>query len=172
MIRKIYYTWHDIEKAVNDIVIQLYKDNWTPDYIVGITRGGLTPAVLLSHLLDIPMYTLKVSLDNGEELDCDHNCWMSEDAFGYRDGIKNILIIDDINNGGSTIAWIKQDWNSTCLPDDPKWETVWGQNVRFAAVVNNLASKESVNYSSIEINKSEEPCWITFPWEDWNKPRP
>jgi len=176
MIKKIYYTWHDIEKAVNDIVSQLYKDGWKPDYIVGISRGGLTPAVLLSHLLDLPMYTLKVSLRDGVEEDCDHNCWMAEDAFGYDIDLEsnpaNILIVDDINDGGSTIAWIKRDWPASCLPNSEHWNDVWGKNVRFATVVNNLASKETVSYSSIEINKAEDPCWIVFPWEDWNKPRP
>jgi hypoxanthine phosphoribosyltransferase len=176
MIKKIYYTWHDIEKAVNDIVSQLYKDGWKPDYVVGISRGGLTPAVLFSHLLDIPMYTLKVSLRDGVEEDCDHNCWMAEDAFGYDMDLQNkpanILIVDDINDGGSTIAWIKRDWPASCLPNSEHWNDVWGKNVRFATVVNNLASKESVSYSSIEINKAEDNCWIVFPWEDWNKPRP
>jgi hypothetical protein len=176
MIKKIYYTWHDIEKAVNDIVSQLYKDGWKPDYIVGISRGGLTPAVLFSHLLGIPMYTLKVSLRDGVEEDCDHNCWMAEDAFGYDMDLEskpaNILIVDDINDGGSTITWIKQDWPASCLPNSEHWNDVWGKNVRFATVVNNLASKETVSYSSIEINKTEEDSWIVFPWEDWNKPRP
>jgi hypothetical protein len=170
MIKKIYYTWHNIEKAVNDIVSQLYKDGWKPDYIVGISRGGLTPAVLLSHLLDIPMHTLDVQLRDGEPDNCESNCWMSEDAFGYTEEMKNILIINDINDSGNTINWIKWDWRSTCLPNEPKWDTVWGKNVRFAAIVNNLSSKETVNYSSIEINKQENDCWIVFPWEEWYKP--
>ena len=31
-------------------------------YIVGITRGGLVPAVMLSHMTEIPMHTLCVQL--------------------------------------------------------------------------------------------------------------
>jgi len=80
---------------------------------------------------------------------------------------KNILVVDDINDQGSTIAWIKQDWQSSCLPNDARWEHVWGQNVRFATLTNNLASKESVDYFIWEVNKVEEDCWLVYPWEDF-----
>jgi hypoxanthine phosphoribosyltransferase len=97
---------------------------------------------------------------------------MAEDAFGStrEDGFptpKNILIVDDINDQGSTIAWIKEDWQSGCLPNDERWNHIWGQNVRFATLTNNLASKESVDYSVWEVNKAEEDCWLVYPWEDF-----
>ena len=28
---------------VDDVINQMFADNWKPDYIVGVTRGGLTP---------------------------------------------------------------------------------------------------------------------------------
>ena len=59
------YTWNDVEKAANSIALQMYKDNWRPDYIVGITRGGLPLSVLLSHMTDIKMYSLDVRLRDG-----------------------------------------------------------------------------------------------------------
>ena len=77
-MNKIYYSWAQIQGAVLDIARQLQHDNWKPDYIVGITRGGLIPATLLSQYLDVPMQTLKVSLRDGSE--CESNCWMAEDA--------------------------------------------------------------------------------------------
>lgn len=173
MTKKIYVTYEQLKGHVHDIIRQMAKDGWHPDYVVGITRGGLLPAVLISQYLDAPMHTLKVSLRDGVEEDCDHNSWMAEDAFGYANGSSdpdsklNILIVDDINDTGATIAWIKQDWPSGCLPVDPAWKDIWDHNVRFATIVNNLASSESVSYSSMEVNKAEDPCWIVFPVEDW-----
>jgi len=170
-MKKIYYNWQQVEGACLDLSRQMIKDNWRPDYIVGIGRGGLIPATLLSHYMNVPMQTLDVSLrDGGSTVS---NCGMSEDAYGYNavnDGdqvCKNILVVDDINDQGSTIAWIKQDWQSSCLPDDVRWEHVWGQNVRFATLTNNLASKESVDYSVWEVNKAEEDCWLVYPWEEF-----
>lgn len=164
-------SWDNIDRDCDKIAMKILKSEWRPDYIVGITRGGLTPAVILSHLLDVPMYTLKVTLRNGTEEDCDHNCWMPEDAVGYgkmgalEDTPTNILIVDDINDSGATIAWIKSDWPQSCLPNTPVWNDVWHKNVRFAVVVNNLSSSETVDFYAREINKSENDVWIEFPWE-------
>ena len=138
--------------------------------MVGLTRGGLVPANLISQYLGCRMETLKVSLrDNGEN-GCESNLWMAEDAFGYdREIAKNILIVDDINDSGATLNWIKQDWQSSCFPNEDHWNYVWGDNVRVATLVDNeaSASKINVSYSAVGLNKAEEDCWIVFPWEDW-----
>lgn len=176
MTKKVYVSYDQLKGHVQNIIRQIMQDGWTPDYVVGITRGGLLPAVLISQYLDIPMYTLKVSLRDGNENDCDHNAWMAEDAYGYTNMSEpnadshNILIVDDINDTGATITWIKKDWQSGCFPTDSRWDSVWGNNVRFATVVNNIASAETVSYSSMEVNKAEDPCWIVFPVEDWWHP--
>ena len=176
MIKKHYYSWQDVEKMCISIVNQMYKDAWRPDYIVGITRGGNIPATILSNMLDIRCEALKVSLRD-DEMGPESNCWMSEDAFGYvsDDALKvtggplekKILIVDDINDTGATFNWIKKDWQSTCLPDDPKWNKIWGNNVRFATLTDNGASDfDKVSYTCHEINKAEEDVWLIYPWEN------
>jgi hypoxanthine phosphoribosyltransferase len=176
-IEKKYYEYLHIHDMVNTIVSKMYMDDWRPDYIVGLTRGGLIPAVIMSNTFHIPMETLKVSLrdsDTGPE----SNCWMAEDAYGYGgtfDGKpvydeykqKNILILDDINDTGATLDWIINDWQSSCLPDSERWNDVWGNNVRFAVLVDNLSSNFSrkVDYAAKEINKAEKDVWIVYPWE-------
>jgi hypoxanthine phosphoribosyltransferase len=149
---------------------------------------------MISQYLEVPMHALSVSLrdsDAGPE----SNLWMAEDALGPRTkerivedpndigGIlqaasslleegstyKNILIVDDINDTGATLNWIMQDWPSGCFPDDPAWDEVWNQNVKFAVVVDNLASKctAKMDYVGMEVNKAENNVWVDFPWEDW-----
>ena len=175
-MKKIYYSWQDIENQAQEILRQLQRDAWQPDYVVGLTRGGLVPANLISQYLEVPMETLKVSLRDSEH-GPESNLWMAEDAFGYTNwdpmcsgnGRKRILIVDDINDSGATLNWIKQDWQSGCLPDDERWAEVWGNNVRVAALVDNEASKSElkISYSAVDLNKAEEDVWIVFPWEDW-----
>lgn len=148
---------------VSTICRQVSADNWKPDYIVGLTRGGLLPAVMISHYLNVPMQSLDVSLrDSGA---CTSNLGMAEDAFAGQ----NILIVDDINDQGSTLNWIMQDWPSGCFPYDDRWSGVWGNNVRFAVVVDNLSSQCStgMNYWGMEVNKAENDVWIEFPYEEW-----
>ena len=163
-------SWQDVEQQVQDLCQQLHKDQWHPDYIVGLTRGGLIPATMISHYTGIPMNTLNVSLRDGGE--AESNLWMAEDAFGYEKDPMNILIVDDINDTGDTLNWIRNDWQSGCMQKDPRWNTdIWSKNVRIAVLYDNLASKSvtTVSYSSVKINKRERPEWIVFPWESWWK---
>ena len=161
---KKYYNWGDVERAAQSIIMQMYKDEWRPDYIVGLTRGGLPLAVLISHMASIRMETLKVKLRDLDDTEdgCESNCWMAEDAY---EG-KNILIVDDINDTGATFDWITRDWPAGCLPNDPRWNNVFGNNVRFAAMTENLSSNfELVKYHWDEVNKAEEDVWLVYPYE-------
>lgn len=160
------YDWAKVNSAVQDIAMNMYKDNWRgPDYIIGITRGGLVPAVLLSHMTDIPMHTLCVQLAaNGLEENTESNCWMAEDAFGYEKDPKNIIIIDDINRGGDAMEWIMKDWQASCLPSDERWDQIWHNNVRFGALLSSPNSIVDTDYWSQEFSDDEEH-WVQFPWE-------
>jgi hypoxanthine phosphoribosyltransferase len=184
------------QQAFNGLVGKICRDitisGWRPDYIVGITRGGLIPAVMISQYFNIPCETLKVSLRDGN--DCESNLWMASDALGPNSrerfvedkndlaGIldaasgllengtyKEILLVDDINDTGATFNWIMEDWKSGCFPGDPAWDEVWNNNVKFAAVVDNLSSqcKVKMDFCGMEIDKSENDVWVDFPWEDW-----
>ena len=165
-MKLITYDWRRVERSLQDIAMQMYKDNWRPDYIVGITRGGLVPAVMLSHMTDIPMHTLCVQLGaEGLEENTESNRWMAEDAYGYNEKQKNILIIDDINRGGDALAWLMNDWKSSCLPGDTlTWESVWHNNVKFAALMSDPNSIVETDYFSTELPTDLE-TWVEFPWE-------
>jgi hypoxanthine phosphoribosyltransferase len=120
-MKKRKVSWTEFQGLVAKICRDISLNKWRPDYVVGITRGGLLPAVMISQYFNIPCETLKVSLrDNGGEHATESNLWMSEDAFGYPvydlmasgSGQKNILVVDDINDTGATINWILNDWQS------------------------------------------------------------
>ena len=186
MVKKHYYTWTDVENMCQSIINQMYKDDWRPDYIVGITRGGNVPATIISNMTGIRCEALKVSLRDGEKGGYnDSAAWMASDAFGYNEDTtgtttkvagsrwdpslrKKILIVDDINDTGATFNWIKNDWESGCLPqEDVAWNAVWGNSVKFATLTENLASNFSqVSYSCHEVNKAEEDVWLVYPWEN------
>lgn len=160
MTDKTYFEWNDIQEMTRRVGDQIKRSNWKPDYIVGLTRGGLVPAVILSHYLDVPCETLKVALRDGEM--AESNYWMAEDAY---EG-KNILIVDDINDTGDTLLWIQEDWRNGHYPFTDRWDSVWGNNVRVAVLHNNASSKfTDVTYVASEIDKSIEPTWIVYPWE-------
>jgi len=180
-VNKLVIDYTQYKNLVGKICRDIAVSDWRPDYIVGITRGGLFPAVMISQWFNIPCETLKVQLRDGS--DCESNLWMAEEAFGYipkdyQEGIdkrsdptfkKNILIVDDINDSGATLNWIMNDWKSGCLPFDEAWDTVWNNNVKFATIVDNLASRCDVgmDFVGMEINKAENDVWVEFPYEEW-----
>jgi hypoxanthine phosphoribosyltransferase len=158
-------------KTTLGLISELCRDiavsGWRPDYVVGITRGGLIPAVHISHWLDCRMETLNVSLRDNDGQGPESNFWMAEDAFGSGDTEKkNILIVDDINDTGATFNWIMKDWKSSVYNSD---NTAWGNNVRFAVLIDNQASdcEREMDFCGMEINKAEDDVWVDFPWEDW-----
>lgn len=162
-MKKIYYSWKDVEGACLEIARSVISSGWMPDYVVGITRGGAIPAIMISQFLNVPMRPLEVSLrDDGE---CVSDLSMAEDAFKG----KKILIVDDINDQGSTINWIKQDWPSGCYPQNEEWNNIFHHNVRFAVLTNNLSSRADIDYYCWEVNKVEENCWLVYPWEEFWK---
>ena len=152
MAKMVYYSQAMIKSFVLDIMRQMYQDNFKPEYLVGITRGGLQPALMISHYTGIAMRTLDVRLRDMVGSSREHNASMAEDAQQGR----RILVLDDINDTGATFNWICKDWKY------PKY------NVKYASIVNNLSSEfDNVAYSATEINKAEEDTWIVFPWEEW-----
>ena len=157
-IKKHYYSWQDIENMCVNIVKQMYKDNFYPDYILGLTRGGNIPATIISNMMDITCEAMKVSFRNDDRVEKNH--WLSTLD-------KKILIVDDINDTGATFNWIVDDWERSCNPGDTEWRNVWCENVRFAVLTDNSASdfKFMVNYSTHEVNKKEEDIWLVYPWE-------
>ena len=162
MIKKHIYDWTDVERMVTHIITEMYNDNYRPDYIVGLTRGGLVPAIMMSNRTGIPMYTLDVRLRDrdGLQIKTESNEWMPTDAFNG----KNILIIDDINDSGATFNWITNDWASKY--PDADIQKIWDNNVRFAVLTENMASEfGNVRYQAHEVNKAEKDVWLVYPWE-------
>ena len=147
-----------VAAIARDISVQ---SEWRPNIIVGLSRGGLTTAVMLSHYFKVSLVPLDVSLRD-TLMGPESNVWLPEEALRGN----NILIVDDINDSGATINWVKQDWESSVAAD---MSTLWGDRIRIATLFDNEASRAEldVNYSAETINKADDDVWLIFPWENW-----
>lgn len=81
MMEKIYLSWDEIEDAVESLAHQIKQSGKKIGSMDGLARGGLIPAVMLSHKLGIPF----MNENNNDE--------------GY------ILIVDDICDTGETLGY-------------------------------------------------------------------
>ena len=87
---------------VETVARAIEADDWQPDLLVGIGRGGLVPAAYLSHRTGIQMLSVDHSSGEtgfGDEL-------LDKLAAKIRGGHR-ILIVDDINDSGGTIAYLR-----------------------------------------------------------------
>jgi hypoxanthine phosphoribosyltransferase len=55
----IYLKYDDIQRMINSLDKQMTEDDFIPNIVVGISRGGLVPAVTLSHRFGAPLYTIQ-----------------------------------------------------------------------------------------------------------------
>jgi hypoxanthine phosphoribosyltransferase len=92
---KIHLYWNDVEGLVDILCekIEIYLEKKEIDGIYGLSRGGLIPAVMISHKLGIP--------------------WAKVTN-------KNTLIIDDICDSGNTLQnWINNGFKTATLHFKP-----------------------------------------------------
>ena len=50
-MKKLWYDWKEMRRDVNTLCREIHLAKFDPDVIVGISRGGLLPGVMMSHWL-------------------------------------------------------------------------------------------------------------------------
>lgn len=151
------YSYSEFSAGIDSIADAIKSSGWTPDYIVGIVRGGCVPAVYLSHKLKVPLVTVAWNTRDESIFGNEHNCWIPEDL---HEG-KQILVVDDIVDGGDTIKELLEDWRSSTagLGDLPL------HNIRIAAMYYNTSQDVNVDFYHRTIDRNEDSRWVIFPWE-------
>lgn len=122
------------------------KTDGTDSVIIGVSRGGLIPAVYISHLTDIPMIPVDYSAEAGRGTSSHTNIIPPIDKY------TNVFIVDDIVDSGITVKHLKE------------WFEHKGHIVHVLAVVHKTSSCIIPEYKLVTTNTNE---WIIFPWEKY-----
>ena len=136
---KLELKWRKFDQAIEDI--RHHYQSKSIKMIIGISRGGLIPAVSLSHKLSIPMDSL---------------VWQTRDGNAWRDVQKleqladtykpeEILLVDDICDSGRTIKEIQNHF----------------PNASFTTLIDKIPEEGLVEYAPLRFGDE----WIIFPWE-------
>lgn len=137
-------TYADIQFGCHQIVEQILDDGRKIDCVMGLVRGGLVPATIISHILQVPMVTATFSSRNGEG-GGQHNHILPILPFYYG----SILIVDDICDSGNTLAEISFHYRN--------WATLT------AAVYSKENDTFEPNFCAFSIDANAP--YIKFPWE-------
>ena len=151
-MKKIWYDWKELVVDVGVLCRDITISKFEPDIIVGLSRGGLTPGIMLSHWFKKPFKPVSSSLR-------DHPEW---EKYLPRKTDKRVLIVDDICDSGATFQKIKETLvvNSVHKNCDVRFATLW---------LNNEQDIEPEYYVH-EIAKDSTDTWINFSWESWWEP--
>lgn len=137
-MRKRLYPFKEFELHIWNITLSIYKSEKQYDKIIGISRGGLIPGVVLSHRLNLPFVPLEWSKkiqDKSQPLDI----------------LNNSLLVDDIIDDGTTMKEIMDHYG----------------NCDTAVLIYNEINKCNITptYHGWKINRNEIPEWFDFWWE-------
>lgn len=150
---ELYYLeyYEEFLAKVRQLSRKIQDDGWGPEFVIGVGRGGLVPAVYISHQLDLPM----LSIDHSSRVPGFADELLAKVAAMSAQGSR-LLFVDDINDSGSTIAYIRELLvGSGCE----------AANLRFAVLINNTGSRARVDYWTDSIDRAEDKRWFVFPWE-------
>ena len=151
MSDKIFYTWTQIQEAS-----RLIADNARDmgyDAVIGIQRGGLIPAVIISHELGIPMYSVNCSLRDHVHKPTMIDIPIAKLDEHHVEHRQKYLCVDDINDSGETFRFLQEMFDQRNLEVD------------YAVIHDNVPSEFSVDYWVHKIDKDKNPVWIVYPWE-------
>ncbi|ADI04958.1 phosphoribosyltransferase [Streptomyces bingchenggensis BCW-1] len=145
--------WASFGELVGDIATQIRDEDFRPDAVLAVARGGLTPAGFLTCALDVPVqHTIRVRRTADDTRYAAKQAPVIDmgtpPALGPGD---RVLVVDDIVGTGSTAEVVL-----AYLAD----AGVARSDVRFVSVVRNHQSGYVPDYCPAVIDD-----WIVFPWE-------
>lgn len=146
-----YIGYDEFLATVRILAQRIAADAWRPDFIIGIGRGGLTPAVYMSQILQLPM----LSIDHSAKVPGFADELLAKVAAMSAAG-QRFVFVDDINDSGGTIAYIRG-----LLAEHGGV----AEHLRFAVLIDNVRSMARVDYAVTSIDRHEQKCWFVFPWE-------
>jgi hypoxanthine phosphoribosyltransferase len=143
----VHPSWHQVEKGAAFLSLKIAQDQtFTPTAIIGLARGGLVPAVIMSHLLNVKMFPVSYSSKRGNGEYKEHENVLPEFPITW-----NILIVDDICDTGYTLREVTEHYHRE------------GHVVRAATLFYKEGAVVQPEFIWQTIPKDAN--WIEFPWE-------
>lgn len=141
-------SWSEVEADSDILVEKICADNYAPEVLVGIARGGLVPLALLAKQFpDAKVLTISAKSYDGER--------QGEVEVGGIPDIdlsdKKVLLVDEIVDHGSTLRKVSEALTA-------KYQI--GTLKTAVLVMNTVRCKFPPSYAAREVED-----WVIFPWD-------
>lgn len=134
-------SWKGIEQEMEQLYVSMAVDKYKPKTIIGITRGGLIPAVMLAHAFGVSdVLPVKVQLRDGNS---PRSLSISIAQYNRAD----TLIVDDLWDSGATIKYLR---------------SILGHCTYATLYHKEPEARDIVNYPGSAVSQDQ---WLQFPWE-------
>lgn len=143
MSKVLNLSWQTIHDAVDALAYTIEKHK--PRIIVGVARGGLIPATLLSHKLGIRLEVIKASAYEGTRRTLQKPIVVE----GWKDfyNSERTMIVDDILDSGDTLQAIEAKISGI-------------RYFKFASLFSKQFGEDHFYFGRVEPD-----IWVKFPWE-------
>lgn len=140
-------TWDLFGSASRELAAQVAQD-YRPDLIVAVARGGLLPAGALGYALDIKdLHVLNIEFYTGVGTTLPEPVLLPPVPDYHGMGGKSVLVVDDVADSGRTLELVKR----ICAE--------YAAEVRTAVIF-----EKSRSIVRCEYVWRRTDAWINFPW--------
>jgi hypoxanthine phosphoribosyltransferase len=98
-------SWNDFVAICRGLALAAAP--FEPDVILGVARGGLYPATLLSHMLQAELYPIRITRRFKDAVVHDQPMWLVRPPATVAG--QKVLIVDEICSGGETITMVRDE---------------------------------------------------------------
>jgi len=146
----INFSWQTIHDGIEALALMVKP--LRPHLIVGVARGGLVPATLLSHRLNVRLETIKAQAYEGSRRTIERPIRIS----GWKPDFNKagVLIVDDIMDTGDTYEAINNNIQYAGIRDPI-----------LMTFVSLVKKKECRFPTHMFFAQVPQDVWVNFPWE-------
>ncbi len=150
--KKVFVSWERLDSLCRKLAGRIQKDNFSPEMIVAVSRGGLVPAQIISHSIkNSELYVIKADYYK-DDVAKDNMEWNKKPVITQKldkciEG-KRILVVDEVTDSGATAIEVKK-----------YIESLKPKEAKFLMVHWKPWSKFKPDYFAEQANG-----WVVYPW--------
>jgi len=157
-MEKIYFSYNQIHKDVQDMASTIKKSGFNPDIIVAIGTGGFIPARILKSFINRPVFTVGIAYYdmNNQPTDFPKTIQWIDEVESKLKG-KKILLVDEVDDSRVTLEYCLRE----LLEHKPS-------EIGVAVLHNKDKKKEGKIPEEVHHYYAARQVvdkWVVYPWE-------